>query len=71
MPVFLIAGDNLTIRLTYNEFSEVASLDFMVAGISSSPLEDCDADILQKARTLSREIVEEPTSKGFRVKFLL
>ncbi len=71
MPVFLIAGDNLTIRLTYNEFSEVASLDFMVAGISASPLEDCDADILQKARTLSREIVEEPTSKGFRVKFLL
>ena len=71
MPVFLIAGDNLTIRLTYNEFSEVASLDFMVAGINSSPLEDCDADILQKARTLSREILEEPTSKGFRVKFLL
>ena len=71
MPVFLIAGDNLTIRLTYNEFSEVASLDFMVAGISASPLEDCDADILQKARTLSREIAEEPTSKGFRVKFLL
>ena len=71
MPVFLIAGDNLTIRLTYNEFSEVASLDFMVAGISASPLENCDADILQKARTLSREIVEEPTSKGFRVKFLL
>ena len=71
MPVFLIAGDNLTIRLTYNEFSEVASLDFMVAGISASPLEDCDADTLQKARALSRGIVEEPTSKGFRVKFLL
>lgn len=71
LPVFLIAGDNLTIRLTYNEFSEEASLDFMVAGISASPLEDCDADILEKASTFSREMVEETTSKGFRVKFLL
>ena len=56
----------MTVRVNYKEITEEASLDFMVEGLDRSPLGNTDRLI-----PLCREIVEEPTSRGFRVKLLL
>jgi len=58
----------ITVRITHAELSGVTSLDIMVAGISVSPLDD-------KARSSLgaqvRQIIEEPTTRGFRVKLIV
>ncbi len=61
--------DNLTVRLTYGEIRDVAELDFMIEGLSHTPLTP-EMD-LSRVRSLSKELIEEPTSRGFRVKFRL
>lgn len=70
MPVFLDSGHPLTIRLTYSELSGVSSLDFMVAGTETSPLQE-NAAVKEEAQSLCDKIVEESTARGCRVKLLL
>ena len=62
-----------TLRLTYSGQSDVISLDFMKEGLATSPLqaEGIDPQLLGDIRSLCRDVVEEPTTRGFRVKFIL
>ena len=70
MPVFLETGHPLTIRLTYSELSGETSLDFMMEGAQTSPLQD-NAAGFEKAKSLCEKVVEEPTARGYRVRLLL
>lgn len=65
----LAAYRNVTVRLSYGEVKDVTSVDFMIKGLDRSPLTP-EMDLSQ-IRGNSREIVEEPTSLGFRVKVIL
>ena len=58
----------LTLRLTHAELSSVTALDFMVEGLDHSPLTDSARNNL---RPQIQTLVEEPTSRGFRVKLIL
>ena len=59
----------VTLRLTLSELSGETALDFMVEGLDSSPLpHDGSLDAL-RAKVL--DIIEEPTTRGFRVKVLI
>ncbi len=62
-----------TLRLTHSEQTEVTALDFMKENIQESPLNMSETDntVVDKLRSLCQEIVEEPTARGFRVKFVL
>ena len=59
----------LTFRLTHAELSGETALDFMVEGISESPLPD--KGVLSGIRQKAKDIIEEPTARGFRIKILL
>lgn len=59
----------LTLRLTYAELSGETAVDFMVEGVSSSPI--ADASVLEGIRAKAKNIIEEPTARGFRIKILL
>ena len=63
----------LTVRLSYIELFERVSLDFMIKDISTSPLQDNDLvqSVLDDIRDISKEIIEEPTKLGFRIKIFL
>ena len=56
----------MTVRLNYKEITDEASLDFMVENLQESPLKSREALL-----PLCSEIIEEPTTRGFRVKLLL
>lgn len=75
MMVLLVLADYrpLTVRLSYIEQLERVTLDFMIKGLSTSPLQDEGVDLSSLAiiRELGKKIVEEPTKLGFRVKVLL
>ena len=58
----------LTLRMTHAELSGVTSLDFMVANTDQSPLNDAAR---QSLRPQVEQLIEEPTSRGFRVKLIL
>ena len=60
----------LTVRITYSELSGETALDFMVEGLETSPLK-ADNPALEEIRSLCREIVEEPSTRGFRVKLIM
>ena len=60
----------MTVRITHSELSEETALDFMVEGLEASPIK-ADDPSMEEVRSLCREIVEEPTSRGFRVKLLI
>ena len=60
----------MTVRITHSELSGETALDFMVEGLETSPLK-ADNPALEEIRSLCREIVEEPTSRGYRVKLRL
>ena len=59
----------ITMRLTHTELTSESALDFMVEGATASPLPQ--GDTLNGIREKVQGIVEEPTSRGFRVKILL
>ena len=59
----------LTLRITYAELAGETALDFMVEGISASPIGDSSA--LDSIRSMARAIIEEPTTRGFRIKILI
>ena len=59
----------LTLRLTHAELSGETALDFMAEGLTESPLPENEA--VESLRSRVKSIVEEPTTRGFRVKILL
>ena len=61
----------LTVRMTWSEIKEIAALDFMIEGLDTSPLKGLGPHDLDQVRSMSRNIIEEPTTRGFRVKVLL
>lgn len=65
----LSAYKNVTLRLSYGEVKDVASVDFMIRNLDHTPLTP-ETD-LSGIKARSREIVEEPTALGFRVKVIL
>ena len=54
--------------MTHAELSGVTALDFMVEHLDRSPLNDADREALRKQ---VKQLIEEPTSRGFRVKLIL
>lgn len=57
----------ITERITISELSMDTFVDFMVEGLETSPLK-ADHPSMDKLRALCSEIIEEPTSRGFRIK---
>lgn len=58
----------LTLRMTHTELSGVTALDFMVEHLDRSPLDDAARDSL---RPQVKELIEEPTTRGFRIKLII
>jgi len=58
----------VTIRLTHAELTGVTALDIMVEHLNLSPLTDADRQALQPN---VKELIEEPTTRGFRMKMIL
>ena len=55
----------ITVRITHSEQSGVTALDFMVEKMETTPLSDAQRSELA---ALCKQVVEEPTKLGFRVK---
>ncbi len=58
----------ITVRITHSEQSAVTSLDFMVEKLTATPLSDVQRSELAAQ---CRQVVEEPTKRGFRVKLII
>ncbi len=58
----------ITMRITHSELSGITALDFMVEQMTATPLTDAHREVLASQ---CRQIVEEPTKRGFRVKLIL
>jgi len=58
----------LTLRMTHAELSRVTALDFMVENTDRSPLSDAARESL---RGQVKELIEEPTVRGFRIKLII
>jgi len=71
VPVYTETGDQLTVRITYSELSGETALDFMREGDNQAPSSIKDHEFRRKLLSLCKDIIEEPTTRGFRVKLLL
>ena len=58
----------ITVRITHSEQSAVTALDFMVEKMEATPLTDAQRTALAAQ---CRQVVEEPTKRGFRIKLKL
>ena len=58
----------ITVRITHSEQSGVTALDFMVEQMTTTPLTDAQRSALS---TECRQVIEEPTKRGFRVKLII
>ncbi len=58
----------ITVRITHSEQSAVTALDFMVEQLTATPLSDVQRSELAAQ---CRQVVEEPTKRGFRVKLII
>ena len=58
----------ITVRITHSELSGVTALDFMVEQMTTTPL---SVEQRNQLSTLCQQVVEEPTSRGFRVKLII
>ncbi len=58
----------LTFRITHAELSGVTALDFMVEGMKESPLSDVARESI---RPQVKELIEETTIRGYRIKFII
>jgi hypothetical protein len=59
----------LTFRLTYTELTGETALDFMVEGLTQSPF--ADGKFPDAIRSQAKDIIQEPTTRGFRIKIML
>jgi len=75
LMVLIVLADYrpLTVRLSYIEQFERVSLDFMIKDLTTSPIQDNEfvQSVMDDIRALSKEIIEEPTKLGFRIKIFL
>ena len=58
----------ITVRITHSEQSLVTALDFMVEKMTATPLNDAHRSELSG---LCRQVIEEDTKRGFRVKLII
>ena len=58
----------ITVRITHSEQSGITALDFMVEKMTATPLSDAQRSALSAA---CRQVMEEPTKRGFRVKLIM
>ena len=58
----------ITVRITHSEQSLVTALDFMVEKMTATPLNDAHRSELSG---LCRQVIEEETKRGFRVKLII
>ena len=58
----------ITVRITHSEQSGVTALDFMVEKMTATPLTDAQRTELSVS---CKQVVEEPTKRGFRVKLII
>ena len=58
----------ITVRITHSEQSAVTALDFMVEKMTATPLSDSQRAELSNE---CRQVIEEPTKRGFRVKLII
>ena len=58
----------ITVRITHSELSLVTALDFMVEQMTATPLSD---DVRGELSAQCRQVIEEPTKRGFRVKLMI
>jgi len=58
----------LTLRMTHTELSGVTTVDFMVENLDHSPLTDAARASL---RPQVKDLIEEPTKRGFRIKLII
>ena len=58
----------LVVRITHSEMSGVTTLDFMVRNLQATPLSPVQRNRLSG---LCRQVVEEPTALGFRVRLII
>jgi ABC-type polar amino acid transport system ATPase subunit len=59
----------LTFRLTYTELTSETALDFMVEGLTKSPF--ATGKFPDAIRAQVKDIIQEPTTRGFRIKILI
>ena len=58
----------ITVRITHSEMSGVTTLDFMVKNLQATPLSSAQRSELSG---LCRQVLEEPTALGFRVRLII
>ena len=58
----------ITVRITHSEQTAVTALDFMVEKMSATPLDNAQRTALSNE---CRQVIEEPTKRGFRVKLII
>jgi hypothetical protein len=59
----------LTFRLTYTELTSETALDFMAEGMTESPF--AAGKFPDAIRAQVKDIIQEPTTRGFRIKILI
>ena len=58
----------ITVRITHSEQSLITALDFMVEKMTVTPLNDAHRSELSGQ---CRQVIEEETKRGFRVKLII
>ena len=58
----------ITVRITHSEQSGITALDFMVEQMTATPLSDAHRAELSEQ---CKQVIEEPTKRGFRVKLII
>ena len=58
----------ITVRITHSEQSGITALDFMVERMAATPLTDAQRNALSDQ---CKQVIEEPTKRGFRVKLII
>jgi len=58
----------ITVRITHSEQSGITALDFMVEQMTATPLSDAHRAELSGQ---CKQVIEEPTKRGFRVKLII
>ena len=58
----------ITVRITHSEQSGITALDFMVEKMTATPLTDVQRNALSGQ---CKQVIEEPTKRGFRVKLII
>jgi len=58
----------ITVRITHSEQSGITALDFMAEKMTATPLTDAQRNAFSGQ---CKQVIEEPTKRGFRVKLII